>query len=111
MPFVKLLTNAAPSDVEPKLAALLAEHTGKDGKWVMTSARFGERMTFGGSDAPCAYLEVKNLGGFSADAARALSAAIAELLETELGVPKERVYLEMADPPRELFGWNGKTFG
>ena len=111
MPFVQVHTNATATDgLAGRLTDLLAELTGKDAKWVMTRLVADQTMTFGGSSDPTAYVEVKNLGGFAPDKAVDVSAAICTLLEQTIGVPADRVYVEMADPPRHLFGWNGKTF-
>lgn len=115
MPLVQVHTNVSPSDEEGRallgrLSRLLSEHTGKDERWVMTRLVPGQAMTFAGTDAPAAYVEVKNLGGFAPDAAVALTAALTETLEDAIGVPPARVYVEMADPPRELFGWKRQTF-
>jgi len=32
-------------------------------------------------------------------------------LERSLGVPKNRTYIEYADAPGAMWGWNGGTFG
>ncbi len=116
MPLVQVHTNASPSAeaaqaLLARLSTLLAEHTGKDERWVMTRLVPGQAMTFAGTDAPTAYVEVKNLGGFAPEAAVALTAALTGLLEEAIGVPPGRVYVEMADPPPELFGWKRQTFG
>lgn len=67
-------------------------------------------MSFGADTAPCAYLELKSLGLPEARTAE-LSAALCTLVEAQLGVPKARVYIEFASPPRHMFGFDGRTFG
>jgi len=31
-------------------------------------------------------------------------------MNSELGLPADRVYIEFADAPRSMWGWNGGTF-
>jgi hypothetical protein len=67
-------------------------------------------MCFAGDTAPCAYLELKSLG-LPEQRTAELSAALCGFVEEHLGVPKSRVYIEFASPPRHLFGFDGRTFG
>jgi len=39
-----------------------------------------------------------------------LAALLCDLAKAELGVAKERVYINFADVPANLWGWNGETF-
>ena len=68
------------------------------------------RVNVGGSDAPTAYVEAKSLGGFDPTQSEQLSERVCAALEEELGLAKDRVYIEMSDAPRHLWGWNGGTF-
>jgi len=38
------------------------------------------------------------------------SRTLPALLTAVLGLPAERVYIEISAPPAHLFGWNGRTF-
>ena len=67
-------------------------------------------MTFGGTDAPTAFVAVKNVGTMKAEETESLSAAICGLVEAALGVSSERVYIEFVDAIDHLWGWNGGTF-
>ena len=35
---------------------------------------------------------------------------MAEAMQTHLGVPADRVYIEFADAKRHMWGWDGGTF-
>jgi len=100
----------AQREVVLAASALVAKVLGKDERWVMVSLRPGATMIHGGSDAPCAYLELKSLG-LSVEACEPVAAALCAFAEGALGVPPERVYLEMSAPDPRFFGWNGGTFG
>lgn len=54
-------------------------------------------MAFGGTEEPAAYGELVSIGGLTADVNKKLSAAIANVLETKLSVPKSRFYLKFYD--------------
>lgn len=114
MPYVAIKTNreiepAARDDLLTATSARVAEELGKPEKFVMVCLESGCAMRFGGSDAPLAYLEFKSIGLPETRTAE-LSAVLAELMDTHLGIPKERVYVEFADAQRHMWGYNGATF-
>ncbi|NBC13903.1 MAG: hypothetical protein GVY09_11270 [Gammaproteobacteria bacterium] len=115
MPTLIIKTNAdlppSPRDDLLKAAsAAVAELLGKPEGYVMVLVEPVADMSFGADSAPCAYLELKSLG-LPEDRTPALSAALCDFVERHLGVPKARVYIEFASPPRHLFGFDGRTFG
>jgi hypothetical protein len=116
MPLCQVLTNV-PAPVPAKgsallgdLSRLLAARFGKPERWVMTTLQPGLSMTFGGTDAPTAFVAVKNIGTMKAEETEALSGAICSLIETALGVSPERIYIEFVDAVDHLWGWNRGTF-
>lgn len=114
MPFLKIQTNQSLSEVDSKSvaaksSALVAEQLGKPERYVMTSVETNTAMQFAGSDEPLAYLELKSIGlpaAITADVSRALC----DLVTAETGISPERIYIEFADAPRKMWGWNGGTF-
>jgi phenylpyruvate tautomerase len=117
MPLIEVRTSAAAPEgaavasLLGDLSRLLAKRFGKPERWVMTGLQAGLTMTFGGSSAPSAYVEVKNVGKMSPDDTTTLSAEICERLAAALGLSRDRVYIEFADVAGYLWGWNGETFG
>jgi phenylpyruvate tautomerase PptA (4-oxalocrotonate tautomerase family) len=114
MPLLKIQTNQL-IDADRQQALIsrasqaVANLLGKPERYVMVSVERNPAMLFGGSDAPLAYLELKSIGlpeSKSADFSRAL----ADLLSDELALPADRIYIEFADAPRTMWGWNGGTF-
>lgn len=114
MPLLKIQTNQ-PMDGDSKRALAsdasktAAEMLGKPERYVMVSIEENPAMLFGGSDTPLAYLELKSIG-LPESKTGDFSATLAALLERHLGLPADRVYIEFADAPRALWGWNGGTF-
>lgn len=54
-------------------------------------------MSFGGSEQPAAYGELVSIGGLNPDVNKKLSAAVSDILETKLSVPKSRFFLKFYD--------------
>lgn len=114
MPLLRIQTNrpidttgqqALISQASQQVASLL----GKPERYVMVSLEHNPAMLFGGSDEPLAYLELKSIGLPESKTAE-LSAGLAALLNEQLGLPADRIYIEFADAPRAMWGWNGGTF-
>jgi phenylpyruvate tautomerase len=116
MPLCQVLTNvdlpapATGTALLGDLSRLLAARFGKPERWVMTSLQPGVAMTFGGTNAPTAFVAVKNIGTMKAAETEQLSRAICGLVEAALGVSSERIYIEFVDAVDHLWGWNGGTF-
>jgi len=116
MPLARVVSSASP--VEPNrarqlltdLSRLLAKELGKPEAYVMTCLEPPAAMTFGGSDAPAAYVEIKNVGRFTSERTRALSASLCPLIGSALGVSPDRVYIEFTDAQGYLWGYDSDTF-
>lgn len=116
MPLIKVQTSAAPdrSSVETllkKLSASLAKHTGKPESYVMTAFESNVVMTFGGTPDPACYIEVKSVGTMNPTQTQAMSQDFCQQVNTALGIPLNRTYIEFADAKGFMWGWNGSTFG
>ena len=114
MPYLLIRTNCPvePSRQQALLkqcSAKVAEVLGKPERYVMVSREPQANMIFSGDDSPCAYLELKSIG-LPGDRTGELSATLSGLIEEELDIPPERTYIEFADAPRHMWGWNGGTF-
>ncbi|MGD2073556.1 MAG: phenylpyruvate tautomerase MIF-related protein [Gammaproteobacteria bacterium] len=114
MPLLKIETNQSVaaedrSQLIAKASQQVASMLGKPERYVMVSLQVNPAMLFGGSDAPLAYLELKSIGLPEARTAE-LSQGLAELMKAELDLPADRVYVEFADAPRSMWGWNSGTF-
>jgi len=90
-------------------SARLASALGKPEGYVMVAVEPGVTMSFAGSPDPTAYLELKSIGLAESQTAD-LSQMLCAMMQEKLGVPQDRTYIEFADAPRKMFGWNGGTF-
>ncbi len=114
MPYLKLKTNVPinkqqTSQLMGQLSQLLAKETGKSERYVMVELSADRDMIFSGDHEPLAYLECKSIGLTSVQA-KALSAAISRILQSDLQLSPERIYIEFSNCPAEYWGWNGGTF-
>lgn len=90
------------------LSATLAAQTGKPEAYVMTLLETGLPMTFAGSDAPCAYVQIRSIGALRP---AAMTAVFSELIRARTGIPADRLYIQFEDVKASDWGWNGRTFG
>ncbi|HHO68418.1 MAG TPA: hypothetical protein ENK12_05235 [Gammaproteobacteria bacterium] len=114
MPLLQIDTNqvideAAQKTLLDAASRTVAEMLGKPERYVMVAFEHKPAMRFAGSGEPLAYLELKSIGLPEAKIP-ALSRALADLMQEHLGVAPDRVYIEFADAPRNMWGWNGGTF-
>lgn len=114
MPYFSIETNqpidpASNRQLLKKTSAFIAELLGKPESYVMISIQPDTPLIFGGSDAPAAFVQLKSIG-LAVDRCPELSEKICRLIEQELAVPQDRVYIDFKDLARNMFGWNGKTF-
>jgi phenylpyruvate tautomerase PptA (4-oxalocrotonate tautomerase family) len=114
MPLLSIETNQTPpQEQRPALlrsaSELVAGALNKPERYVMVRFESNPHMLFAGSTDPLAFLQLKSIG-LDESLTQGLSAALCELMEARLGVPRERIYIEFVDAPRRMWGYNGGTF-
>lgn len=114
MPYLKIetterLDEVAVQEFLKKASAFAAKLLGKPEKWIMVTIYQGKPMIFDGNTQPAAFVELKSIG-LAQDRCTALSRALCDFLEAELGIAPDRVYIEFWDINGKMFGWNGGTF-
>jgi phenylpyruvate tautomerase len=114
MPYLKVQTNKPTDDsvrgaLMTELSAAVASGLGKPERYVMVAIDPALPMVFAGTDEPCAYLELKSIGLPQSQTA-ALSESLCDIIGTALGITPDRIYIEFADAPRAMWGWNRGTF-
>ena len=114
MPYLKIKTNITlDKDSEIALAStastLLSQLLGKPESYIMTEVVSDASIVFATTDEPAVYIELKSIGLPEADTA-ILSASLCDFIDTQIGVPPDRVYIEFSSAARHLWGWNKSTF-
>ncbi|MEJ2647255.1 MAG: phenylpyruvate tautomerase MIF-related protein [Sedimentisphaerales bacterium] len=117
MPLIQLDTSCDLSNPEKRktiakeISSLAAECIGKPEHYVMTCVRDNVVMTMSGTDAPAASVSVKSIGGLSREVNKKLSVEICQMLQKELGITGDRVYLTFEELSPTHWGWKADTFG
>jgi len=115
MPLLKVETAVVLSDEKRKalLAALskaVAGTIGKPEQYVMVAIGSGA-ILMSGEPGDAAFVDIRSIGGLTADVNRKLSQQVCKLLNDSLGIAADRVYLNFTDVEASNWGWNGSTFG
>ena len=107
---VKLSAKKVPNTelLLKELSATLADLTGKPEKYVMCLLQTNVPMSFGGSNEPSCYVEIKSIGALRPpQMCKSYSALISSLTD----IPSDRIYISFTDVPASQWGYNGQTFG
>ncbi|MCR4888161.1 MAG: hypothetical protein K5979_03120 [Ruminococcus sp.] len=113
MPYIDLKTNVKiTKEDEIKLKSGLGEAItaipGKTEAWLMVGIEPEYSLYFKGEDSPAAMVTVSILGGASAASYTDMTARICNLINRELDIPADRVYVQYFET--ENWGWNGSNF-
>jgi phenylpyruvate tautomerase len=117
MPLIQLDTNSTFPDPNGKqamaksLSQITAEATGKPEQYVMVCLREDAAMMMSGAPGPCALVTVKAIGGLSKPVNQALAAKASQLLQKELGIPGNRIFITFEELAADHWAWDGRTFG
>ena len=117
MPLIQLDTNFTFPDPNRKqamaesLSQIMAEATGKPEQYVMVCIREDAAMMMSGAPGPCALATVKAIGGLSKPVNQALAAKASQLLQKELGIPGNRIFITFEELAADHWAWDGRTFG
>ncbi len=114
MPYIrttvsKELTAQNKENLKSKLGQAIALIPGKSEAWLMLAFEDNIDMYFkGDGDNDYAYLEVSLFGSTSDAAYDRLTAALSEIVNEELGIDRENIYIKYEEA--EHWGWNGTNF-
>lgn len=91
-------------------SALLAAATGKPEKYVMATIDHVSGA-MAGKSGPIVFADVRGIGGLTREVNGTITRNLCSLLQSELGIPPESVYITFMDVAAGSWGWNGSTFG
>lgn len=117
MPLIQLETSCDLSDPNKKesvakgLSRLTAEGTGKPEQYVMACIQDNAAMTMAGESGPCALVTVKSIGGLTKSVNQHLTGRICEMLQEELAISPDRIYVTFEELAPTHWGWDRHTFG
>ncbi|MBR1528059.1 MAG: hypothetical protein IJ642_02005 [Oscillospiraceae bacterium] len=113
MPFINIKTNQSVSKTQQEviksgLGNAISTLPGKSEQWLMVGIEPEYILYHQGTDAPAAMVEVQLYGGASGSAYSKLTGQISEILNSELSIPKNRIYVSYFSTSD--WGWNGGNF-
>ena len=114
MPYFCIDTNQPiePMEIQTVMknaSGFIAGLLGKPESFVMVSITPAKPLIFGGTPEPAAFVRLKSIG-LATDRCAEFSQKICDFVQSELGVPGDRVFIDFTDLQRQQFGWNHKTF-
>ncbi len=114
MPYLYIQTNIDITPEEQRRLLTSASRTiakalSKSEHYVMVALQPKIPMLFDGTDQPLAFLVLKSLA-LPTDNTSYLSQQLCSLIEKQLKIPKDRIYIEFMNAQASLWGWNGRTF-
>lgn len=114
MPYVALQTNLALTETQQQsllshLTVQVAAILKKPEAYMMVVLQPNTYMSLGNSGDACVHLLIKSIG-FAENSITQLSAELTQLLNTELELSADRVFIEFCDVSPEKWAWQGKTF-
>ncbi len=113
MPLLRIETNVTVEEDQcqtliAEASQTVARELGKPEQYVMVALEPSARMLLAGGPAPLAFLELRSIG-LAENQTAPLSAALCDLMERTLGIRKDRVFINFANVPPAMWGWNGGT--
>lgn len=113
MPYINVKTNAAvPAQkaeaIKSAMGQAITAIPGKSETWLMVGIEPEQMLYFQGSGAPAAIVEVTIYGSATASAYNALTGKITAILNSELDIAPNRIYVKYAET--DNWGWNGSNF-
>ena len=114
MPFIntittKEITDEKKSKLTSELGKAISIIPGKSENWLMLKFEGGAAMAFrGDSYSDCAMVEVELYGRASSESMDALTGKITEILNRELGIAPDRIYVKYFST--EAWGFSGGNF-
>ncbi|GLD92380.1 hypothetical protein PINS_up000913 [Pythium insidiosum] len=115
MPFVVVTSNVAAASVDAQAAlqaisSATSKALGKPETYVMVQLDLGKLMMFQASTDPCAMIAVRSIGKIDPASNSKTCEALTAAVSKALGVPAERIFMNLDDVARSNWGMGGNTF-
>uniref|UniRef100_A0A1Y1LXG6 L-dopachrome isomerase n=1 Tax=Photinus pyralis TaxID=7054 RepID=A0A1Y1LXG6_PHOPY len=114
MPHFRLETNVPqskiPADLPQKLCKVLSISLGKPLNYCVATVVGDVNMSWGGTSAPAAQATLMSIGALGINENKKHSECIFELVNKELNIPLDRMYITFTNASTGDVGYNGTTF-
>lgn len=114
MPLIRMEVPAQLEEEQKKrimseASAAVSRNTGKPELYVMVTISKADFM-LAGEAKPCAFVDVRGIGGVNSKNNRGITSDICSLLQKELSISPDCIYVTFTDVPGQNWGHNGTTF-
>ena len=114
MPYLKITTNKSidaghKHNLLKAASRMVASELDKPEQYIMASAEPAVSMLFAGTEELCAFLELRGIELPESKTGK-LSQLLCGLVESQIGIRGDRIYINFADIKPSMWGWNGETF-
>ena len=103
------IEDAKISELQDRLCSVVESVLHKPKAYIMVMVNDEKPIRFGGSDDPALFVEVKSIG-LPGDSPSRLSGEICNAAGELMSVSPDRIYIEFANSPGKMWGWNCGTF-
>lgn len=114
MPHFRLETNVPqekiPTDLPQKLCNVIAKSLSKPLNYCVATVIGGVNMSWGGTDEPAAQATLMSIGALGVAENKKHSKVLYDLIQTELKISPERMYITYTSVPASDVGYNRTTF-
>ncbi|XP_051926667.1 macrophage migration inhibitory factor-like [Hippocampus zosterae] len=115
MPIFVVNTNFAKNNLPETLLSELTEEltkaTGKPDQFIAVHVHPDQVMMIGGKEDPCALCSFHSNENISCDQIKQYSKLLCGLLNKQLGISPDRIYIKFVDMDPCNMSWNDTTFG
>lgn len=112
MPCLELTTNVRVQDKNTlmrSLSACVCTELCKAETYMMVMVKDETSMLFGGNDEPVARISLRALG-LKDELIQKLAGELTVMMQAELGIESQRVYIVFMDADPGKWAWDGRTF-
>ncbi|XP_018322515.1 macrophage migration inhibitory factor homolog [Agrilus planipennis] len=114
MPYFRLETNVPqdkiPADLSKKLCEVVSKSLGKPISYCVASVTGGVNLSWGGTSNPAAQATLMSIGALGTEENKKHSKALFEIVNKELNISPEKMYIHFINAPTSVVGYNGTTF-
>lgn len=105
------LTEQQKKEATLALSKIVASGTGKPEGYVMVIVQDDVAMSFGGTNDPCVFMDLRSIGCIDRKSNKKYSAALSKYWSDTHKIPADRCYISFQNAPGENWGYDGDTFG
>ncbi|XP_025893530.1 macrophage migration inhibitory factor-like [Nothoprocta perdicaria] len=99
-----------PDSFVGELTQQLSKVLGKPAQYLAIQISPDQVMSFGGSTEPCAMCFLYSIGKIGDQENKVYSKLLCELMNKQLKIPADRIYVSFFEISAGNVGWNGTTF-